>query len=110
MAGSLNSLERQIGRETPSDKVGNWGGEGVDEDKDAHEENSADDKEGLWDLSTLLKVVEYGVLCKLLVQLIMIIFSLASGLDVSRVILNVLSSRHCRQVDIRETCFCERLM
>jgi hypothetical protein len=96
VTGCLESLEREISWEEPSDEVRGRGSEGVDEDENRSDTDSTPDEEGLGDLSTLLKVVEDRVLGELFVELSVIVFSLRRRLDISRVVLDALSCRHCR--------------
>ena len=65
VTGRLESLEREISWEEPSNEVRGRGSEGVDEDENRSETDSASDEEGLGDLSTVLKVVEDRVLGEL---------------------------------------------
>jgi hypothetical protein len=65
MTGRLESLEREISWEEPSNEVRGRGSEGVNEDENRSESDSTPDQEGLRDLSTLLKVVEDRVLGEL---------------------------------------------
>jgi hypothetical protein len=62
---SLNSLEREISWEEPSNKVRGRGSKGVNEDENRSEAHSTHDQEGLGYLSTLLKVVEDRIFGKL---------------------------------------------
>jgi hypothetical protein len=106
VSGCLDSLEREISWEEPSDEVRGRGSEGVNEDENRSETDRTQNKEGLGDLSTLLKVFEDRVLVELFVELCVIVFSLRRGLNVRRVVLDVCSCRHCRLAfDIREICF-----
>jgi hypothetical protein len=65
MRRGLKRLEGQIGRETPSDEVGDRSGERVDEDEEGEKSDCANDCVRFGHLSPLLKLVQDRVLGEL---------------------------------------------
>lgn len=65
MARGLESLEGQIGRDGPSDEVGDRGGEGVEEVEESDEGTNTNEGIRLGDLRALFEVDEDGVLGEL---------------------------------------------
>jgi hypothetical protein len=112
MTGAFQGLEGEVAWKGPSNEVRNRCGERVDKVEKGEEKNSADDKVGLWNLSSLLKCVQYWILRELLrglcqlnkfsqettthffVKLLKVIVRLVLRLDKSRVLLKLLCCRH----------------
>lgn len=65
MARGLESLDRQVGGDTPADEVGHGGGECVDAVKDNEETNCANECVALGNLCPLFELDKSGVLGEL---------------------------------------------
>lgn len=92
--GGLDGLEGEISWESPADEIGDGlrgSVEGMENDDEDDEANGGVD---LGDLSSLLKVVESGELCELLVELVDVDGGLVLRLDEDRVLLNFLCGGH----------------
>ena len=63
--GRLDSLEREVGRKTPSDEIRNGGSEGVKRVENDDEDETTNNSVSLGDLSALFEVVEDRVLGEL---------------------------------------------
>jgi len=96
MTGAFQGLEGEVAWKGPSNEVRNRCGERVDKVEKGEEKNSADDKVGLWNLSSLLKCVQYWILREFFVKLLKVIVRLVLRLDKSRVLLKLLCCRHLK--------------
>jgi hypothetical protein len=74
---AFDSLEGEISGKSPANEVGNWRSECVDEDEKGENEDASKDKEGLGDLGAGFEIVKDRVLVQLLVELRVVVLSLA---------------------------------